>query len=517
MKTFMVVSLGLLLSTTAFLGCDDGLGILPSSSVSQEIFWDRQQDAIAAVNAVYRELDDQTMIKQLDSVTDIGYRAPTGPGTFHDVTAGNIEPTNGTITGIWNRYYVGVRKANDVIVNVDQIEVGDPQVLTRIKAEARFLRAYFYTQLTSLWGDVPFITEPIGINEHIGRTDKDQIVDFVIAELDDIINNNALPVSYGSNEIGRATLGAAHALKARIALRNSRWTTARDAALAVINLGVYDLYPDYGDLFKYAGQNSVEVIFDRQYAHGGQTYGAFGYSAASIGGSSTVEPLHSLYQYMEFNGPRNPDDPYENIDPRWDFTVFYTGQPIANSIYNSRPDSPTQDRVQSTEFSTQHGYNLKKWVDWEADRNNPSNGSINLIHIRYADVLLMYAEAKIELNEIDESVYNAINQVRQRPTVEMPPVEAGKTQDELREILRRERVVELAFEGLRLFDMNRWGLGHQKEGLAQGAHFRNEQGEWYLHNRGFMRTFNPQRDILWPVPQSEVNSNSSISTNNPGY
>lgn len=513
------IFLSLLFGVVILFGCDNGLDVLPTGSVAEEIYWERERDAVTAVNAVYRELDNQTMIKELDGVTDIGFRGPSGPGTLHDVGAGNIVPSNDAITGIWNRYYRGVRKANDVIANISQVEIGDPDVLARVEAEARFLRAYFYTQLTSLWGGVPLITEPIDINEHVGRTEKDQIVDFIISELDNIINNDLLPISYDGENIGRATLGAALALKARVALRNSRWAVARDASQAVMNLDVYELYPDYGGLFKYEGQNSEEVIFDRQYAPGGQTYNAFGYSAASIGGFSTVEPLHGLYELMEFNGPQNPDDPYENIDPRWDFTVYYTGAPIGNTTYNSRPDSPTSDRVQVSEAATQHGYNLKKWVDWENDRDNPANGSINLIHIRYADVLLMYAEAMVELGEIeDPSVYDAINDIRQRPTVEMPEITGPHTQEQLREIVRRERGVELAFEGLRLFDMNRWGIGEQKVGLAQGSWFYDEDAdEWYLHDREFNRSFNPDRDTLWPIPQSEMNSNSAISENNPGY
>jgi len=508
----MLVSLGV------FLGCEDGLDILPTGAVSEEIFWQRASDAEAAVNAVYAELDDLTMVKQLDGVTDIAYRAGSGPGTLHDVTAGNIVASNSAITGIWNRYYRGVRKANDVILNVGTVEIGDPDLLSRIEAEARFLRAYYYTQLTSLWGSVPLITETLPITEHVARTDRAAVVDFVIQELDDIINSNALPISYTGSNIGRATLGAAHALKARIALRNNNWTVARDAAQAVMDLGIYELYPNYGNLFKYEGQNSQEIIFDRQYTPGGNTYNAFGYSASSIGGNSVVEPIHKLYQKYEFDGPQNPDDPYENIDPRWDFTVFYTGQPIGNSIYDSRPTSSTADRVNSTEASTQHGYNLRKWVDYESDSGNPSDGSINMILIRYADVLLMYAEAKIELDEIDGSVYDAINAVRGRPSVEMPPIETGLTQNELREILRNERVIELAFEGLRLYDMNRWEIGEEKVGQIYGAHFRNQEtGQFYLQSIGFTRSFNPNRDYLWPIPQSEMNSNSAITENNPGY
>ncbi|MEX0773193.1 MAG: RagB/SusD family nutrient uptake outer membrane protein [Balneolales bacterium] len=515
MKKSKFIFIGILLSSILFHGCD-GLNMTPAGSVSEDEFWQRDSDAEAAVMAVYSQLDDPTMVRQLDGVTDIAYRATSGPGTLHDVAGGNIVASNDAITSIWDRYYRGVRRANDVIAKIGTTEFGDPDKLNRIEAEARFLRAYYYTQLASLWGGVPLITEPIPITEEVGRTDRNVIVDFVIDELDDVISSGDLPPS----AVGRATMGAAHALKARVALRHDRWAIARDASKAVMDMGIYELYPDYEGLHEYEGENSSEVIFDRQYASDGDTYNAFAYSAASIGGSSIVEPVNKFYEYFEFNGP-GPDvtgDPYENIDPRWNYTVYYTGQPIGNSTYDSRPSSNTGDAVNTSEFSTQHGYNLKKGVDYENDNENSGNGSINMILIRYADVLLMYAEAKIELNEIDNTVYDAINKVRERPTVNMPPLTVAShgTQDELREALRRERVVELGFEGLRLFDMNRWELGAEKEGEVFGAHFYNNEGEEYLQSIGFSRSFE-ETDYLWPIPTSEMNSNSSITENNPGY
>lgn len=506
----------LLLYVFVFSGCDDGLDLLPPGEVSETIFWQQEKDARLAVNAAYRELDGPLMVKELDGVTDIGYRASSGPGTLHDVGAGTIDPTNSAIGSQWDRYYRGVRKANDVITNIGRIEQADPELLARLEAEARFLRAFYYTQLSSLWGDVPLILEPLEINDHRGRNDKNEVVDFIIQELDGIINSNALPLSY-SSEIGRATHGAALALKTRVAIRNGRFEVARDAAREVMELGVYGLYPNYGQLFHYAGQNSNEVIFDRQYTVGGDTYNAFSYSAASIGGSSVVEPIHNLFEKYEYKGPVNPNNPYENLDPRWDFTVYYPGQPIGNSTFNPLPSSNTTDRVSANEWATDHGYNLKKWIDYEADNANPGIGSINMILIRYADVLLMYAEAKIELNELDQSVYDAINEVRGRPSVEMPAITSGKTQAELREIVRNERAVELAFEGLRLFDMNRWEIGEEKVGLVEGMHYQAEgSGEWRIWNSGFNRRFRADRDYLWPIPQAEIEINDEISQN-PNY
>ncbi|HEU5147203.1 MAG TPA: RagB/SusD family nutrient uptake outer membrane protein, partial [Chryseosolibacter sp.] len=226
------LSIGILAGLFMLLGCDDGMDLIPRGQVSQNIFWKQERDAVLAVNAAYRELDGPLMVIELDAVTDLAYRASSGPGTLHDVGAGTIDPVNDAISSQWDRYYRGVRKANDVITNIGRIELGDPAVLARLEAEARFLRAFYYTQLTSLWGDVPLILEPLNINDHKGRTDKNTIVDFIIEELDGIIEANALPTSYPS-DIGRATHGAALALKARVALRNGRYAVARDAAKAV--------------------------------------------------------------------------------------------------------------------------------------------------------------------------------------------------------------------------------------------------------------------------------------------
>lgn len=505
---------------TLLIGCsegfNEGLDLEPSGAVSETAYWSTVEDAELAVNAVYAELDGTQMVIALDGVTDIGYHKYSNVPTFNDVRFGEIDPSNATITDIWNRYYRGVRKANDVIANIGKIVDGDQDKIARITAEARFLRAYYYTQLSSLWCNVPLITEVLDINDNRPTNSREEIVNFVLNELNDIINAEDLPLSYSGDAIGRVTYGAALTLKARVAIRNNDFQVARDAAKAVMDLGVYELYPNYQELFMVAGQNSKEVIFDRQFAVGGDTYNAFGYSAASLGGSSTVEPMNGLFEKYEYKGPVNPNDPFENKDPRWNYIVYYTGQPIGNSIFNSWPDSSTPDKVNSTEFTTFNGYNLKKWVDYESFAANPNLGDINMILMRYADVLLMYAESKIELNEIDKSVYDAINAIRQRPTVEMPIITEGKSQAELRTIVRNERVRELAFEGLRLFDINRWEIGEVKAGPVQGMYYKDDSGQWTLIDKGRVASFDEDRDYCWPVPQEEMDINDII-TQNPGY
>lgn len=511
-----IIILFIFIAIWALPGCNfnEELETVPTGSVSELIFWQTENDALLAVNAAYRELDGNGLVG-LVTTTDLAMHAPSGPQTLYDIAVGTIDPTNYSVRDYWRRYWIGVRKANDPINNIDRIETGDPALLARLKSEARFLRAFYYTMLTTFYGDVPLITEPLVIQDQPSRTSKTEVVDFIISELDAIAGT--LPVSYSGSDVGRATRGAALALKARVALYNGRYAVARDAAKAVIDLGIYELYPDYEKLFWYEGQGSKEVIFDRQYAVGYGYTNYVGRSAASLGGGSWIDPLRAYLLMHEYKGAKDPENEYAGLDPRFGYNVFYPGAEMPNGeIYDSTPTSETGDRLASSEFATNYGFNIRKAIDWGVDGNNPAQSTLNFILIRYADVLLMYAEAKMELNELDNSVYDAINQIRTRPTVEMPPITTGKSQAELREIVRRERTVELAFEGLHMFDMNRWKTGEAKTQPALGIRYKNQAGEWVIVNRNLTRNFRADRDYVWPIPQEEVEVNPNIGQN-PNY
>src|SRR5699024_5795716 len=151
------------------------------------------------VNAVYRELDDDRMVIILDGATDIGY-VRNGWLSWYKLSMGIQDPLDADFANVWTRYYAGIRKANDVILNVDKIEGANPELLKRVKAEAKFLRAYFYTNLTSLYGDVPLILEPLKITDQVAKTAKQQVVDFVVSELDEIVTSGALPVAYTGSD-----------------------------------------------------------------------------------------------------------------------------------------------------------------------------------------------------------------------------------------------------------------------------------------------------------------------------
>jgi hypothetical protein len=184
-----------------------------------------------------------------------------------------------------------------------------------------------------------------------------------------------------------------------------------------------------------------------------------------------------------------------------------------NKVFNPKPNSTTGDAVGSTFVVSPTGFNLQKYVNAE-DLGNPSNCGINLILMRYPEVLLTYAEAKVELDQIDQSVYDAINEIRQRPDVNMPEIATGKSQDDLREIIRHERLVELAFEGLRFFDIRRWRIAEDvMPGKVYGMTYVDDNAELQTVEVTAWENFFSPRNYLWPIPQTERELNTNLDQN----
>ncbi|QGY46153.1 RagB/SusD family nutrient uptake outer membrane protein [Maribellus comscasis] len=497
--------------------CEDSLDFYPTDSVDDNVFWEQENDAILAVNAIYRDLDDFNMVVTLDGITDIGY-IRNSYNDWYQLSMGSHDALDSDVISVWTRYYQGIRRCNVLLSNIGNIKDIDEDLFDRIRAEAIVLRSYFYINLTSLWGDVPLTLETLNIDDHISETSKEEIIATIIDDLDMVVDSNWLPLEYDSENIGRITKGAALGLKARLCLRNEKWSEAAKAAKAVMDLDIYSLLPDYGDLFKYAGENSSEIILSRQYAKESNVHYAFDTGPVSIGGISLAEPTRKLFEMYEYNGEKDEDNPYANIDPRWTYTAYYPGSLVSQSlVFNSYPyeENQSSDKVNSQDDATSHGWNIRKYIDYDSDNDSPSQGSIDAILLRYADILLMYAEAKIEMNDIDETVYNAINEIRNR--VGMPSITTGKSKDELNKIIKNERCVELAFEGLRIFDLYRWKEGEKKAGLVEGFQYIDEDtGENKIWNLGVTRQFDPDRDYLWPIPQDEIDLNNNI-TQNPNY
>ncbi|MBT1686131.1 RagB/SusD family nutrient uptake outer membrane protein [Dawidia soli] len=508
---------------------DDLLDTVPNDRLAQSFFWKTENDAKFAVNAAYPYLDDPNRIFRRDAYSDIGH-----VNEFFSVNAlveQNLDASSSVVAEEWTFAYNGIAAANFVLDNIDKIPVTDANTaaLAQYKSEARVLRAYQYIKLVGLFGDVPLVKKNISIEEarQLTRTPSNEIWDFVDAELHEAVDG--LKDTYPAADKGRMTKGAALALAARANLYAGRMEKAIAAAQAVMDLHVYDIYPEYGKLFSYGAENNIEVIIDRQYLKDVLSNQVFAIMAPySV--NNTTSPSPNMYvptkaladMYTMNDGIPitdaasgfDPYNPYTNRDPRLTFSLFVPGSNLPNGkIFDPRPNSGTPDAIGSTYFAPSTGYAVKKYVNIE-DLNSKTNNGINIIQLRYAEVLLTYAEAKIALNQIDASVLDAINDVRRRNDVNLPALEAGLTQDELTDIVRRERTIELAFEGHRLFDIRRWRIaGDVVPGNVYGITYDDGGTLKTIEVPSFTKQFDPSRNYLWPIPQNERVLNPNLSKN----
>lgn len=554
-----ILCLNLLFLTLCLGSCDSYLDRLPLDQPSDATFWSTESELKLAANALYRSLyftdRDPTVHVPFqflfDYASDISW--DRNLNVWQLLGQGMVTSTEETlIYGTWQKAYETIGHCNRILAYMEQAQsVTSPEIYHRVMGEAQFFRAYWYHLLINLYGDVPFTTEPLSVfDAKLPRTDRDQIYAFVLQELDAAAEN--LPEAYSENDRGRITQGASWALKSRVALYHEDWDIAAEAAEKVMNLGIYDLYPDYSDLFTYAGENSAEEIFTIQFSRANQlTHQTPVHTRGRLaGGFVTKIPTQALVDsYLCNDGLRidqspryDPMRPFENRDPRMQATLVLPGSVFLGYQFETHPDSlqvwdynqtPAR-RVTNQEvtnpYATFSGYQYRKYV--EADERDFRNQSeLNIMLIRYADVLLMYAEAKNELNQADPSVYNAINAIRQR--VNMPDVTLGKTQEELRYIIRQERKVEFAYEGLRYFDIRRWHIAEEvMPGPLYGRPLRAYEASFipefdengtphYDAYAGKLRkfdtrSFNPTKDYVWPIPQKELDINPNMSQN-PGY
>jgi hypothetical protein len=538
------LTLGLALAVAA---CDDDfLTTEPQDVISDATYWQTERDFTLAINAVYRStIDDDQMY--FDGATDLAYSHKDWTRN-HAYAQGHQDALTGWSNGVWGRMYQGISRANEVLAQVEKTSVLSAEAATAIEAQARFLRGYFYHELLWLFGAVPVFTSVPTVEEarQVARASREEVLAQAVGDL--TAAAEALPNSWPASQYGRATKGAALGYLARAALyeasyqkyaegngtrANELFQTAANAAKAVMDLGVYSLYPNFRNLFTYAGEGSSEVIFDYQRLEGVNGWAAWRWFAPhSMGGDIDVTPTRALVDkfYMVDGLPINksplydPSPPvlqdgrvvslgmYAKRDPRLYGTVLFPGGEFNGRIYNSFPNSPTADRVVNNNFGNTHtGFVGLKYVDTE-DEADPFNSGLNVIKMRYADVLLMYAEAKIELGEIGAAVA-PLNQLRKR--VGMPEITVG-SQAEMIELVRNERAVELAMEGLRLADIRRWRIAENvMPGQVGGIDVR--EGGNIVTLRGiWQRSFSAPRDYLWPIPAGERDLNPNLAQNS-GY
>lgn len=527
-KIFALLFVGLVVTS-----CDDLLDTKPTDRVSTAIFWKTEKDATLAANAVYTHLihrDPATgnlvtgsHYASWDGMTDIGYtNLPQSPESF--ILKGTFDQLNSRVANEWINLYAGIRSANAFLANVDQVQTTNTALINRLKGEVRVLRAYFYSQLAFLFGDVPLITTELTLQEsrQVTRTDVEEVWNFVSDEFTQAADQ--LTPTVAAADKGRVTKGTALGLKARYMLYAGRYQEAADAASAVMALGVHSIFPSYKNLFAYANENNPEILLDVQYVKSSFPNDIFGvFAQRSVNSSrSLFVPTKKLVDAYEMtNGLAitdpasgfNPATPYANRDPRLGFSIFVDGDVLPNgATFNPKPNSGTSDAVGTSFLVSPTGFNVEKYVI-AADVATPNNTGINLILLRYAEIQLIYAEAKTELNQIDQTVYDAINRVRQRPDVNMPAITSGKTQDELRQIIRHERLVELAFEGQRFFDIRRWGIADEvMPGGVYGMTYMASGTPTTVQVPAWTNEWS-ERNYLWPIPQIEYDLNNGLGQN----
>jgi hypothetical protein len=521
--TFVIYIASIVLLFSA--GCNkDLLNTIPNDRITSEGFWKQEKDAIIAANALYTFLEGRIRL-QRDVFTDVAH-TNTQYGDYKAMEVGSYNALSPIIETEWTNDYKGIRGANYFLENVDNVQAIDPGLISRLKGEVRTIRASLYINLVFLFGKVPLITSSISIEEgrEVVQVSSETIWDFIYTEL----NAAAADLPEEATEPGRITKGAALALNARAMLYAKRYDKAAELSKAVMEMGVYSLYPRFENLFSYQAENNSEVILNKEYIKNVYPNGVLElfapYSILSNG--VTMVPLKKIADaYQMTNGMNieesgsgfDPYNPYKNRDPRLRYSIYVPGDLLPNGVlFDSRPNSGAADAVGSNYQVSVTGFIVRKYINVE-DLSELGNSGINLILLRYAEVLLTYAEAKIELDQIDNSVYSAINLIRQRPDVGMPPIQAPKNKEELREIVRHERMIELAFEGQRFFDIRRWGIAAEVLNVPiAGITYVNNNGNLETVTQpGVIRNFQ-SRDYLWPIPQKEIDLNKNLEQN-PGW
>lgn len=452
---------------------DDFLVKSPPDSLTQDGYYNSSERAVLGVNAIYRSVAD-SWHRELFRINTVV------PGEMDLTNTTPLEFNNFAYhPGIqelqfnWTNLYEGISRANIIIAEVPNIDM-DENLKNRILGEARFLRALNYFTVSNLWGDVPLITEPFESTDDVlvARSPINEVYDLIIQDLEFARGNLPYKSEYGDSDLGRATWGAATSLLGKVHLYDNNFEDAESLFREVIESGRYALMDNFDHIWNREHENNQESIFELQYAD-------IGGGGSNSQNSQLLAPIHGTVFPTQL-----AVDSFREGDPRLEYSIFRQGDPFAPHI--------SSDLAVFDATSTATGYSMRKSV---VPIKIVQGSDVNIPLIRYADVLLMYAEAANELNLRDEA-RDAVNEVRQRPTVDLPALTVAETTtyEDMFEAIVYERTAELMFEMNRFNDLRRWDL------LLE-----------VLGDRGYT-----DRYEYFPIPQLELDINDQL-TQNPGY
>lgn len=535
-----------------------------------ENIWSTTDRAFGFLNNTYTNLPNVYMRisgAMLATASDEAKHA-SDASSIQDIFNGSWSPVN-TVENVWNNHYAGIRKANLFLENIDNVplqkrdnaqgvDLDKLKVRERMKGEARFLRAFFYFDLVKRYGGVPLVLKSLTREEDLAsipRASIDDCMNQILLDCDSAANR--LPLAYtgsipefdGSGQTGRATKGAAMALKARALLyyasplfnpnnNSSRWAAAAAAAKAVMDLGSgtrYGLLPLSGSVIHNnifyqatgAAQYHNEIIFSTSYADDNtlERYNA----PLIVNGLGLTNPTQEMVDAFgmknglaitDSRSGYNPNNPYVDRDPRFYAAIKYHGQTISqNDLVQPLNVAQGVDKLNSLN-ATRTGYYLGKFMSnssvWDLRTVRASRTSVL---IRFAEVLLNYAEAQNESVGPDASVYAAVEKIRQRAGLNPFRLPTGLSKAQMREVIRDERRVELCFEEHRFFDVRRWRLyGNSSVNIpisGVNVTLDNLFNTTYNYFTVENRMWSPKMYFM-PIPQTEILKSNQL-TQNPGW
>jgi starch-binding outer membrane protein, SusD/RagB family len=422
----------------------------------------------------------------------------------NQILIGTHGPTNGLLTVVYTNLFRVIHRANAIINNAP-LATGDEALKTRLVAESRFLRAWAYFQLVSLWGGVPIYTETeitFAEAKPLPRSTDAQVWDFVYSELNAIAT--VLPESYGGNDLGRATSGAALVVLAKAYLFNGDYTNAKTRLEAIKDIG-YSLTDNYFDNFTEETEYNSESIFELSFTSGGNYNWDADGDASQVNESWIRSQEYSAVGWRNLIPSKSLLDEYENDDPRLKDNFYFIGDTYGDP---ANPLTLTDDKVQGNKTNFKGVDQKISWRKYSVMYKLDPGGfydkiGMNYRMYRYADVLLMLAECENEVGTAGAAI-DYLNEIRNRPSVNMPEYPTAaypvNSKAEITRAIIHERRVELAGEEVRNFDILRW---------RRNGKFTSEP----------LPYFEADKYELLPIPQDEFNNNPEFTPadQNAGY
>lgn len=543
---------------------DDFLERDPLDTLTNANFWQSEQHLISAANVFSSALKGKELLNIFEIM---GESAPWAVTTaYRTIGGGNYSTDITQINNLWINAYYNIGRINYFLNNYQKATSVSETIRERYAAEAYFYRAYNYWMLTSLFGDVPYITDELDVNSpdvYKGRDPRALVIENITKDLEDNYENLPQTITPASKEFGRVSQAGALALLSRIYLYNEQWDKAAEAAKKIIDMNYHDLYTtgnpenDYRNLFNFTGRASrvtsnkeTILAFIYNYDLGPNARSSHNLSREIWvpNDYSRFVPTKSMIEaYLRSDGeiwdPKSINTyeaVFENRDPRLKQSILPPNTPWEgrkdgnpNNTDNSIFTYP-KFRNDKDGCMTYSGYYVYKYVE-PSKVGQVSQDDNDIIMFRYAEVLLNYAEARERENKLTQDDLDmTINKIRDRVGMAHLRLDNLPKGSDIRTEIRRERRVELFLEGHRYLDIIRWQEGHRlgedllgvnrawldpdklTPGLLNGLNWKNVGGEQYLIIETG-RQFNPQKHYLLSLPFTQMQRNPNLKPNNPGW